>query len=155
MNEFRYPLNYLNLQAEVGIIRRPTRLHYVGLLGEECCVAKHKKYLKKIVFEGISHEPYQLVYLESVYGTNTDWILPREPDSVSHLCGDKRCVNASHMLGEPLNTNIGRVPCHNALKDYYDNNGSPNGRFAKLTWMSCFNRPCKHTIQCFISVGRH
>ena len=39
--------------------------------------------------------------------------LPADTDA-SHLCGNKRCVNVSHIVLEPHTTNNQRIECHGA-----------------------------------------
>ena len=152
----RFPINYPKLQDIVRSIQQPTSLDLIGLVGDECFVIKRPKKLDKIKFEGILHHPYQLVYLEDVYGADTDWILPHRPDSISHLCGDKRCVNASHMLCEPLNRNNERKnKCHDVIRKYRDKHSGSIQLFSKLTMMDVCGHPCRHSTQCFISYGTH
>ena len=115
-------------------------------------------------FERITYLRYQLVYLGKVYGGyrrsgTTDWWLPQQhigDDTISHLCGDNRCIAPSHLIAEPLSDNQGREDCFLVIREWIDDHPELDLLYQKHTMMSCFGRLCPHgTHQCFISKGKH
>ena len=124
----RYPLEPSSLQAKVDYISRDSQVYRAGLYGDACVVLTAGTHKNPVQFERITYLRYQLVYLGKVYGGyrrsgTTDWWLPQQhigDDTISHLCGDNRCIAPSHLIAEPLSDNQGREDCFLVIREWID-----------------------------------
>ena len=137
------------------------RCKKIGLLGSKCLAFRDKKDAeKRVTIGGVSLLPYQWMYLF------VKWNLPQDPRSISHWCGDGRCLSVCHMLDEERTINVHeRRECHRVINGWISWMRSkhvrltPNSRYTlalckEITPDYQFGRVCEHKDRhCFVSVG--
>ena len=102
---------------------------------------------------GLVHKPYQWIYLY------TRHVLPKDDYSISHLCGDGRCINVKHLIIELKRINVHeRQKCHKKIRKWLDqqraqhNAVSRNSQY-KVSDCTGIVHVCKHKDHpCFVSV---
>ena len=134
-----------------------SRSKEVGLVGSKCIVLKYQDLGTESV-GGDPYKPHQVVWLYDHRDVADEHPLPKWPDSVSHLCGVKRCINGSHYICELIRINWHeRLHCHNAIRAWiHINRGSasftPNSQYT-VALCTGIEFECKHKEHpCFISV---
>ncbi len=61
-------------------------------IASRCLLLTRQKSLKKKEFGDQTYLPYQAKWLYEYHDT------PKEPNCISHVCGDGRCINLQHMM---------------------------------------------------------
>ena len=142
----------LNLLPSIQQWRRRTRK--VGAARSKCWILKEPKEAKgTVTIAGTSYaSPHRVIFL------HYNGYLPRKQQnrSVSHVCGDYRCINHEHYEDEDMDYNKSRRTCHRLINDWIDEMKALGYKFrrnAQYTIELCAIKgyECSHNPPCFIS----
>ena len=120
------------------------------------CVPVTVKFQNENKFHKYWHLPYKLSHLR---------VLERDPPSgkeISHLCGNRTCINTNHMCQETRAENRKRDVCHAKIRARIRaelrlarKKGQKPVYSKKYTYRECFEKVCQHgpENECFIMIG--
>ncbi len=122
-----------------------------GMVGSECVVLNHEADFKSKEIGGGWRFPYQAMWQYAYRRFPPKW-----PMVISHLCGERKCLNVAHYIVEHWKINLHeRRRCHDAIDRWLKQNQRTRARNTQYTVAMCHgtDHVCKHTENpCFLSV---